>query len=267
MSTHQPKRAIIHSTMRDAGFWEKVFTRLRSPLASVPECAHMASMSESLRHGYMAPSYRVIAENLVFAVQYTVHASVEGDIAEFGVQTGRTAAAITAAMKLVRASKNAHFFDSFEGLPEATSKVDLENVHVKTGVWGKGALKGITPHLLRQKCSRFIADESIKIYRGWFSSTLTQIPAGTTFCMLHVDCDLYSSTFEVLEFMVKTRSLSPGAIILFDDWQCNQASNEHGERKAWRDLCGLYDIEYSDLGAYGWAGQKFIVHRYSPKNR
>jgi O-methyltransferase len=248
--------------MREIGFMEKVISRLRSPLASVPECKHLARVSETIRHGYMAPAYRVIAEHLVFAVQYTVHSSVEGDIAEFGVQTGRTSNAIAAAMKLMRADKTLHLFDSFEGLPEATSEVDKENEHVKSGVWGAGQLKAITPEQLRKNCRRFLPDDSIKIYKGWFSDSLPTLSPGTKFAMLHIDCDLYSSTMDVLEYVLQKGALTEGAIILFDDWGCNRSSNEHGERKAWKDICDKYHVKFTDLGGYAWAGQKFVVHSY-----
>jgi len=53
-------------------------------------------------------------------------------------------------------------------------------------------------------------------------------------------------------------------MILFDDWDCNRTSNEHGERKAWRNVCGRHRIVSSDMGSYGWAGHKFIVHSFMP---
>ena len=99
--------------MRQIGILEKIRRRLRSPLASIPEFKHLAGFLETAKYGYMAPWYRVAAENLLFGVQYTVHAAVPGDIAEFGCHTGRTAAVISASMKLMRANKMLHLFDSF----------------------------------------------------------------------------------------------------------------------------------------------------------
>jgi hypothetical protein len=180
---------MVHQ-MRDVGFLHKAFGRLRSPRASLTEGKHMTSFTETMKHGYMAPWYRVVAENLIFAVQYTVHSDVEGDIAEFGCQTGRTATAISAAMKLVRANKTLQLFDSFQGMPESTHEIDRENEHVKSAVWGKGELKGLSPTQLRKKCRKYLPDDSIKIYEGWFSETLPKVPPGAKFSMLHIDCDL-----------------------------------------------------------------------------
>jgi hypothetical protein len=254
---------VAQRTMRQAGLVEKILCRLRSPLASVPECKDQTRMAESIRHGWNAHSYRIIADNLVSAVEYVVFATVLGDIAEFGVQTGRTSRAISAAMKMARANKHLHLFDSFEGLPASTDKADIENAHVKEGAWEKGALVAISPAELRKICGKYIANDSIHIYEGWFCNTLKNLPKGVGFSMVHIDCDLYSSALDVLDYLFKTGAINKGAIILFDDWQCNQASNDHGERKAWREVTAKYRVEVENIGSYGWAGQKFLVHGYS----
>lgn len=253
--------------MRSAGFLEKVLCRLRSPLAALPETSHMTSTRESMKYGYDALGFRLIAESLIMGVQYTVHSAVAGDIAEFGTQTGRTAKVLATAMQLYRADKSLHLFDSFEGMPEAHDPADLDNEHVKLGVWGKGQLKGASPEQLRAWCGKRIQPDSIKIYKGWFSDTLPKIPAGQRFAMIHVDSDLYSSAYEVLEFMFKTKALTEGALVYFDDWDCNRASNSHGERKAWREITDLYKVSFDDMGGYAWAGHKFIIHSYSTATR
>ncbi len=253
--------------MRPAGFWEKVICRLCSPLASLPETRSMTSTRESIKYGYDALGFRLIAESLIMGVQYTVHSAVEGDIAEFGTQTGRTAKVIATAMQLYRADKSLHLFDSFEGMPEARHPADLDNEHVKLGVWAKGQLKGASPAQLRAWCGKRIRADSIKIYAGWFSDTLPKIPAGQRFAMIHIDSDLYASAYEVLEFMFKTNALTEGALVYFDDWDCNRASNNHGERKAWQEITGLYNVSFDDLGGYAWAGHKFVIHGYSTARR
>jgi len=80
--------------------------------------------------------------------------------------------------------------------------------------------------------------------------------------MLHIDCDLYQSTMDVLQHVFRSRMVAEGAIILFDDWNCDRACPSRGERKAWSEICSQYLVQASDLGSYGWAGQKFIVHQY-----
>ena len=249
--------------MREAGFVEKVSTRLRSPLASFPEGAPLTSTRESVKYGFDALGHRLTAESLVIGVQYIVHSAVEGDVAEFGTHTGRTAKVLAAAMKLYRADKRILLFDSFEGMPEATHPVDKDNEHVKLGVWGKGQLKGATPDDLRRSCGKFVPPDSISVYKGWFSDSLPTVPKTTRYALLHVDCDLYASAMDVLDFVFKNNQVSQGAMIFFDDWNCNKASNDHGERKAWREVTERYQVDAESMGNYSWAGHKFIVHGYS----
>ena len=56
--------------------------------------------------------------------------------------------------------------------------------------------------------------------------------------------------------------LSVGAVVLFDDWNCNRADPRFGERRAWAELSERHAIECDDLGPYGWSGRRFIVHNY-----
>lgn len=261
------KDSPLHSKIRKAGLMERVFSRLRCPLASVPDCAHLTSFSENLRYGYMGVGYRAVAETLVQGVEYTVHADVPGEIAEFGCQTGRTATVLAAAMRYFRANNALHLFDSFEGLPESSHVADQENPHVKSGVWGSGELKAISPAELRAKCAKHLSEDRIFIYEGWFCNTLPKLPAGTRFAMLHIDCDLYASTIDVLDYVLRHRLVNPGALLCFDDWDCAAASNQHGERKAWREITEQYHVEAEDCGAYSWGCRKFIVHSYSGRTR
>ncbi|MBT9143398.1 MAG: hypothetical protein DDT29_01801 [Dehalococcoidia bacterium] len=84
-------------------------------------------------------------KKLSISVEYVCEARVEGDIAEFGTMSGRTASIIARAMLRYdhheTGPKNLHLFDSFKGLPKAESDVDKESPHVISGVWGGGLVK------------------------------------------------------------------------------------------------------------------------------
>ncbi len=235
----------------------------KDPLEQVPEFQGRMGANLRMRDGNCAMGNQVVADQLLFAVQYVAGCAVAGDIAEFGCMSGRTANVLSAAMASFKLDRTLHLFDSFEGLPEATSKVDADSVHVKGGVWTKGACLGISPELLREQCRRFLPDEKIAIYKGWYSETVSKIPAGAKFGMVHVDCDLYQSTMDSLGYLFANGAINKACVILFDDWNCAQASNAHGERKAWAELVKKYSIEAEDYGSYGWVGHKFIVHGYS----
>jgi len=217
--------------------------------------------------------YRIeVHKKLALGVDYVFSADVKGDIAEFGTMTGATAATIAREMALASAryfrsdsqakERRLFLFDSFEGLPEAVSPVDAQAPHVKSGIWSAGTCKGISKEHLARRCTRFLPKDRVVIYDGWFKDMLPRLPTDASFAMLHIDCDLYQSTIEVLDYCFSEEIIQDGAAFFFDDWNSNRASPEFGERKAWAEAIGKYSIKYSDSGEYGSSGRKFIVHEY-----
>lgn len=207
-------------------------------------------------------------KHLTLGVQYLAIAGVEGDIVEFGTAAGTTACMIASAManspwKYMILSKKLYLFDSFEGLPFAKSPVDKGNPHVMSDVWGSGACRGLNQHQLIAKVHKAgLAKDRIKVHAGWFCDTLHKLPDDTKFAMLHIDCDFYQSTMDVLDTCLSRGFITEGAIIFFDDWNAAAASSTFGERRAWSELVKKYSVIYSDEGAYSWSAHKFIVHSY-----
>lgn len=203
---------------------------------------------------------------LVHGVAYISAADVKGDVAEFGAFWGASAGQIANAMAMeTKSSRKLWLFDSFEGLPEATNEVDLQSPHVKDGTWTWRYEKnsGPTAEKLFALVSSFLPADRIAIGDGWFKDTLHEIPAGTTFAMVHIDCDLYAPTAEVLGHLFGNDMLSDGCALFFDDWYCNRGSYKWGEQKAFSELITTLDERYSftDWGPYGPLGHKYIVHR------
>ncbi|MEZ0227146.1 MAG: TylF/MycF/NovP-related O-methyltransferase [Planctomycetota bacterium] len=235
-------------------------------LFTVPELSGRVSAVEQRLYGVEAISNQQVADALVLAVEYALGSAVEGDICEFGSMTGRTGRVLAAAMAAFGqpgSPRTIHLFDSFEGLPASTNEIDRRSAHVTSGVWGAGTCKGITPQELRVRCEEYLSPPRVKIYEGWFAKTVSEIPSGTRFSVLHVDCDLYQSTLDCLDPLFAKAMVAPGAALLFDDWNCNRASSDRGERLAWAELSKKYAISHSDWGSYGWAGHRFIVHGYA----
>ena len=205
-------------------------------------------------------------KHLALAVQYA--RIVGGDIAEFGVAHGETAAILSAAVAAQDALSGNNrtrllLFDSFEGLPEALSRVDQDMPHVRSGAWKKGTFRVENEHdVIDRVLAGGIPKERLDIYKGWFESTLPTLPKETRLAMLHIDCDLYQSTHEVLCYCLEHGYVAPGAIVCFDDWNATGADPNYGERKAWADIISQYNINYSDEGCYSWHGHKFIIHSY-----
>lgn len=214
-------------------------------------------------------------EALSEGVAATYGCGIAGDIAEFGTMTGETAAGLARAiatcdtylgdaMRVANLPlKCLHLFDSFAGLPTVTNPTDAQSPHVRDGVWNPGSCKGITPAELTKKVTRHLAQERVRIFPGWFSDTVPRLPDGTSYGLVHVDSDLYVSAMDVLSGLFARGMINEGALIYFDDWNCNAASNNFGERRAWRECVARYKIEFSDEGRYGIFARRFTVHSYA----
>ncbi len=117
---------------------------------------------------------------------------VEGLILEFGVFSGRTINRLAA-----QTDQTIFGFDSFEGLPEDW-RPDV----------GKGSFRAGLPPVA----------SNVELVVGWFDRTLPDFlvrhegPAS----LIHVDCDLYSSTRTVFDSL--RDRIAPGAILVFDEF-------------------------------------------------
>jgi O-methyltransferase len=216
-----------------------------------------------------------IARALTLSVQYINGSHVYGDIAEFGTMGGFSAKAIATSMvfDLQRQplSRNAsgenpfrilRLFDSFEGLPEITSPIDLSSPHVKSGSWAKGGCKVLAAPELRERIGKILPQHRFELYEGWFADTVETLPPETRFAMIHFDGDLYQSTMDALDPLFANGMISIGAIICFDDWNANRAIPTTGERQAWKELVEKHGIEASNSGDYSVGGTRFIIHSY-----
>jgi hypothetical protein len=168
-------------------------------------------------------------------------ASLEGDILEFGVYNGESLVDFAERCP----QRQVYGFDSFEGLPEdwwtrpkgtfqtALPNIDKPNVILVQGLFDK-SLPGFLNH--------------------WKGKA----------AIVHVDCDLYSSTLSCLRpILPRCRK---GTAILFDEYYNYSEFAQH-EWLAWRVICAQYNLaasciaydgrraafELTDLGEFGGA--------------
>ncbi len=215
---------------------------------------------------------RLIYEALSQGAQYVLNNGVEGDIAEFGTASGFSAYTIARAMAIYREAyakriaqfgmppKTLHLFDSFQGLPRPDDAVDLDSPYVQSGVWQEGTYKALTEEELTALCASAYDADKVLTYGGWFAHTLPRIRPGTRFAMLHLDCDLYKSTIEVLDHVFSGNRIADGCAVFFDDWNTNRSSPLLGQRRAWRETVEKHGVKFSDGGDYAVLGHKFVVH-------
>lgn len=180
---------------------------------------------------------------------------IRGDYLEFGCNGGMT---FSLAYRESRRHGHACIlwaFDSFQGLP--AQKVE-QDAHPK---W--------VEHSLATELSRFhqlcvengVPRQAYEVVPGFYDTSLPSLGRdegpGDIACV-YIDCDLYSSTRDVLEFLIPR--LKNGMIIAFDDYHCYSANQLSGERRAALEF-------FSDEGRwlllpfmrFGWHGEAFVV--------
>jgi len=163
-------------------------------------------------------------------------APADGLLLEFGVATGKSINSIAAAVS----DRVVHGFDSFEGLPEDWSG------HVETR--GSFSRKGQLPKVR----------SNVRLHKGWFRDTLKKFrdecPGPVAF--LHIDCDLYSSTREVLQGLADR--LRVGTVIEFDEY-FNYPNWQQHEFRAWQEFVKEHGIEYRYLAMTASDGRVAVV--------
>jgi hypothetical protein len=180
---------------------------------------------------------------------------IDGDYAEFGSWGGMTFA--LAYREARRHGHTAKFwaFDSFQGLPAPTGSAD---VHPE---WTKGKMT-ITLEQFRDTCSRNgIPIDAYEVVPGFYEQTLaTMRPTDkpSNIALAYVDCDLYSSTKTVLEFL--RPRIKHGMIVAFDDYFCWSGSQISGERRAMLDFsAGSDEWKWVPYVQFGWHGMSFVI--------
>ncbi len=117
----------------------------------------------------------------------------------------------------------------------------------------------IDQHIFSRLCD-VLSPERIFVYRGFFADTLRN-PLPLRAALVHIDCDLYQSTRDVLTRLFETDVLQDGCVLLFDDYNCFRASPDYGERRAFREfLDGQERFEATPFFTYGFNGAAFFLH-------
>ncbi|WP_376967307.1 TylF/MycF/NovP-related O-methyltransferase (plasmid) [Azospirillum sp. A26] len=212
----------------------------------------------------------VYSEAILRVLEYVMLSGVVGEILEFGVLGGWTSRLFSETMRDLGMLSDIHLFDSFDGLPEYTSSVDRDSFEIAgRNIWRKRMRfsddfvaelgESIDQHIYR-RLSTVIRPERIHMHRGFYAQTL-QSPPEIKAAVVHIDCDLYQSTKEVLDSLFKNNILQDGCVLMFDDWNCNKANPYYGERRAFREFLENQEIfESSEFFSYGMNCAAFFLH-------
>lgn len=187
-----------------------------------------------------------------------------GDYHEYGIFKGYTFLQAQLHARDLGIAKMRFFgFDSFEGLPEVT---------------GIDCVKGDQFYTGQYACSRDQVEANLTTHgadwdrthliEGYFNESCTsalrhhhrleRVPVAL------IDCDLYSSTVDVLDFL--RPMLMDKSILIMDDWNAYDADNERGQRRAMREFLRTHRRwELEPWFAYGSYGQVFVMHNTAAK--
>jgi hypothetical protein len=206
----------------------------------------------------------IYKEAFYVAIDYLISNQVLGPVLEFGSRSGFTSRCLGETMAERNYPGKLYLFDSFEGLPDIKADVDLRSPEVhEQKVWFKGAMAmpDDTVELIANDLQKFMQPYQFEIVKGFFSETLPRALPKEPVAMVHIDCDLYQSTMEVLESLNERNLLQNGAILMFDDYNTSKADPRMGERRALADLLlSNKALSVSPFLSYNWHGQAFILH-------
>ena len=154
-------------------------------------------------------------------LRHCLERAPQGAVLEFGVASGHS---ITVLAKAA-GGRPVDGFDSFEGLPE-----DWAGHRERRGAFSQ---RGVLPKV----------PANVRLHKGWFKDTigvwLDEHPEMVGF--VHVDCDIYSSTCEVL-WALRGR-LQVGAMIVFDEY-FNYPNWRQHEARALKEFVAAFGLTY-----------------------
>lgn len=180
---------------------------------------------------------------------------------QFGVYNGDSLIDIKNIFRIKKHPlRNLFGFDSFVGFPE--------NNECKDGSWATGTLSSCE-HFGSDgvdECVKSIYDKikpqlneetKLELIPGFFSDVCNKElvqkygmgPAG----YIDVDCDLYASTVDVLEFVIQNGIMVPGTYLFYDDWGGTEGWKDglDGESRAHKEIMGKYNINALLIGQVG----------------
>jgi hypothetical protein len=159
---------------------------------------------------YVAEEYRQFFLSSLLMLGFN---HISGDCMEFGC-CGAVTLSIAYHASQYKGARGRHLWacDSFQGLPSATSKFDDHPL------WQSGNFSMSQKDFVAQCTRNGVPETAYTIVPGFFSETLPALKNPNDIALAFIDCDMYSSTVDVLTFL-KPR-LKHGMILAFDDYYC-----------------------------------------------
>jgi O-methyltransferase len=184
---------------------------------------------------------------------------ISGDYVEFGSWGCNTLQHAFHASQQFGGERHLWAFDSFQGLPASDDPRDHHAVLTPGGI-GQGGVDAF-----HAACANFdVPPDAYTAVEGFYEDTLPRLGAGgepRDIALVYVDCNLYSSTATVFEFLGPR--LKPGMIVGFDDYYLwNTDTGVSGEREALSEFLDAHsEWHFHRFKDIHWGGVAFVVER------
>jgi hypothetical protein len=127
---------------------------------------------------------------------------IQGDFAELGVFKGNTAFLLAEAA--TRSGTTAYLFDTYEGF----SQDDLKGIDKSRAVmFTDTSLEAV---------KSLVGDRNVEYVKGYFPDSTALVPDDRSFCLVHLDCDLYAPFSAALHYFYDR--LVPGGFLIMHDY-------------------------------------------------
>jgi hypothetical protein len=198
------------------------------------------------------PQYKRAAEYLID----NVGRDGLGDYLEFGVCHGTSMSCMHRVLnKLDLGDVRMFGFDSFEGLPEVAAE--------ESNQWVPGEFAAPIEETRAYLTERGVDWNKTFLVKGWYAETLTPELVETHHIekasLIMVDCDIYASSKEALEFckpLIKDKS-----VVFFDDWR---STSQMGEEMAFNEFLEENPhFRVERFGSYKPNGEIYLIENTS----
>ena len=236
------------------------FRRLIRAL-SAPRIRFSSAFSALSTLGKYSPKEEVLRDAMKFASS----SRIPGDYLEFGVKKGGS---FSAAYHLAQRTgienpsyglPTMHFyaFDSFKGLPEITETDEDEDLTFQQGDFAYSKREFV--ETLR---TDRVDLAKVTIVPGWYKDVLNKVTSEklslTLAAVIYIDCDLYTSTVCVLDFIAAY--VQDGTVLIFDDWYSFRGNPNRGQQRAFGEwLTNHPEYHAGPFSRFGFHGHSFIM--------
>jgi O-methyltransferase len=183
--------------------------------------------------------------NIEYCFEKIIENKISGDLIETGVWRGGSTIFMAGLNKFYKENRKIFVADSFEGLPHPDPKYTEDNgdEHYKHEYLAVG-LDEVKENFIKYD----LLDKNIIFIKGFFEHSLKKSSIDNL-ALLRLDCDMYSSTIQVLEQLYD--KVSVGGFVIIDDYALK------GSKKAVDDFREKRNI-LSELIVIDWTGVYWV---------